>query len=308
MSTDTGRLDWPDFEGRLAASLLGLPMRSYLILERTIEGQSHFVQFAREEAGLLEEAVSNLYLTGAAALPAGSDEVLLALGWERPIPSDKNRRNWRRRWPAEEPVPVPAAAAAALAVRTLREVYGIASPSDLRYKRFHRDGADLPDPGLGIELIAPEPARVAPRYAGPRRSSRIPKLVLDVVTTLDPAAAMETLDPASWSMTLQGQTLWVCQIERPTLSLVRIHAQVLTGVAPSLALLEAINTVNTRLLQGRVLWIEGTVLFSVELPGPGLAPDVLAFTCGTVATMAPFLARELATALAGPIVDNGRLN
>jgi hypothetical protein len=278
---------WSAFEARLVASLTALPARGYLILEHDLsesDDGSHFVQFARRRGGLLAEAVSNLYLTGDRLLDAGQEAALAALGWEAPHPRSKYRRNWSHRWRT----PTPDAEAAALAIRTLREAYRVASPGDLRLRRFTRAGEDLPDPALGPRLVdALERAVVA---WGTGRVDRVVEAALASVVA-DPVA-IERPDPGRWRITVEGIGIWVQRLdERPPL--VRVYAEFLGAVHPGPGLFEMLNAVNTRMVSGRVLWVDGALVVADEVKAPGLSRDGLVLACLGVSRAARRLAAEL---------------
>jgi hypothetical protein len=63
-------------------------------------------------------------------------------------------------------MPTPFGDIASMAVRTLRDIYAIPSPSDLVYRRFARGGHDFAEPGLGISSDRP----TTPRGAGQQDS------------------------------------------------------------------------------------------------------------------------------------------
>jgi hypothetical protein len=271
LATDEAAV-WAAFEVRLAVSLAALPERAYLILEHDLpesDDGSHFVQFARERAGLLAEAVSNLYLEGGRRLDPGQEATLAELGWEAPHPRSKHRRNWSRRWRT----PTPDAEAAALAVRSLREAYRVASPSDLKEVRFARSGEDLPDPVLGLPQVDAFERTV--RAWGPKRVDRVVEVALAVLVGPD---GIERPAPGRWDLLLDSVGIRVERLDaRPRA--VRAYAVFLGGVAPGPELFELLNAVNARLLTGRVLWVDGALIVADEVRAPGLTADGLVLAC-----------------------------
>ena len=291
---------WSAFEARLTASLAALPAQGYLILEHDLpesdEG-SHFVQFARSRAGVLAEAVSNLYLAGNRCLDPEQEAALAALGWEAPHPRSKHRRNWSHRWRT----PTPDAEAAALAVRSLREVYRVASPADLCLRRFTRGGEDLPDPDLGPRLVDALERAVAAWGPG-----RVDRVVESALASVADAGAIERPEPGRWSVVVEGVGLWVRRLdERP--AVVRVYADFLGGVRPGQELFETLNAVNGRMVAGRVLWIDGTLFVADEVKAPGLSRDGVILACLGVSRAARRLAAELGAGmhpLSGPTLAN----
>ena len=59
-------------------------------------------------------------------------------------------------------MPAAFAEVASLAVRSLRDAYGLREPSELVYRRFARGGHDFAEPALGIEPARP----IAPAGSG----------------------------------------------------------------------------------------------------------------------------------------------
>jgi hypothetical protein len=154
-----GELPWDDVEARLVAALERMALDQYLILSTRPAGDDeslYFVQFAQAgRAGFLAEAVSNRYLAGAAQLSPAQEDAMAGLGWQFPDHHATKPKNFSRQWP----IPAPFVDVARLAVRTLREVYGVERPADLAYRRFARDGHDFAEPGLGIDAERPTSPR-----------------------------------------------------------------------------------------------------------------------------------------------------
>jgi hypothetical protein len=150
---------WEDFEGRLALVLERMASNSFLVL--TAPGpdeRAYYVQFAQGgRAGFRAEAVSNAFLQGRWALSPGQEDALADLGWQCPAPHNTDL-NFMRQWP----LPAPFAEVASLAVRSLRDVYGLREPSELVYRRFARGGRDFTEPTLGIAPAMP----IAPAESG----------------------------------------------------------------------------------------------------------------------------------------------
>lgn len=96
-----------------------------------------FVQFRSERGGdLIGEAVSNDYLTAEKQLGEATIQRLEALGWRKR--GNYKRRNFSQRWAS----PVDLTKVAALAVKTLDDGYGGASPLNLEITLGSFQGAD----------------------------------------------------------------------------------------------------------------------------------------------------------------------
>jgi len=279
---------WEDFEARLAWSLRELPERAFLVVERDLPDNpdgSHFVQLARTRPGILAEAVSNLYLRGARRLDGDQDGRLAGLGWEAPRPRSKHRRNWRRTWD----VPVPFTEVAALAVRTLREVYGAGSPSELRYLRFLRKGGPLPDPGLGIALL--EPAAPAPREGAREEDDQV--ALGDALRKLDGATGLAGPVDEEWTFAFDGAKLRARPMGGP-FALARVYSVVVRDVAPTPGLLHGLNAMNVKVIAGRVLWHDGAVIVAMDVPARPVEQRALEFACGLVAGVRRHVMDEVA--------------
>ena len=291
--TDAESPAWAAFEARLAASLTALPPASYLIVEtraEAAEASTRYVQFAREERGLLAEAASNLYLRGQAQLGPDQVLVLTELGWDVPKRNSKHKRNWRRQYE----VPVPFREVAALAVRTLRDAYSVASPEELVYARFARGGADLPDAGLGLDYRdAQRPGAAGPAAWAPEA---IDAAVESVVTSVVDPEHLQRPTSGTWMLATGGQVVRVTRIpSRPPV--VRVWAVFMTGVEVSDALLWTVNEVNTELLLGRVLWHDEDLIVAMEVHVDTDLPRLLRAACFEVTALAGQLTRRFVARL-----------
>ena len=98
----------------------------YLIV--TSRDAHRFVQFASSEAGgIIGEAVGNTFLSAGNQLSPAACRELRRLGWGLPHTSGRGKGNFWRSWPAS----APSEEIAAIAVRSLRDVFEIASPVNL---------------------------------------------------------------------------------------------------------------------------------------------------------------------------------
>ena len=287
------RLTWTGFEARLAGSLSLMPLDSYLVIEeRMAPGQDHswFVQFARVRSGILAEAVSNLYLLRSPRLSPVQERALDGLGWDRPKVRSKHHRNWQARFGT----PVAFEAVATLAVRTLREVQGVAEPGDLRYKRFLRGGGDLPDPTLGLGATGSD---------GPAISAEaFDKVVGPVLESL--GGTVGRGEPGSWTLERGTDLLHIEQLDADP-PLLRVYQSFLTGIAPSDGLFERLNRTNVELVVGRALWVRGDLIASLEVPTTAMDRALVRRVCGEVAKMSRRLAGEFGEHMMAPPLPAG---
>jgi hypothetical protein len=120
--------------------------QQYLILD-TPRGQA-YVQFAGlGKVGMRAETVSNQYLAPRQKLDRRQYMRLLELGWHPPtrLPpklESKRQRGGSPNFYMDCPRPVRWRTVARLALATLRQVHGIASPAKLRYDAFVHDGLE----------------------------------------------------------------------------------------------------------------------------------------------------------------------
>ena len=136
---------WVEFAGRLEWVLERLGEDCFLAV--VVKGSNRFVQFAGQGAlGMRIEATGNAFLDDGEKLEVAEIMRMLTLGWESPTGSPSQAT------PMEDPsgspnfyvdfeAPVPCAVVAELAVRTLREVFGAASPIFLTHAAMNEDAA-----------------------------------------------------------------------------------------------------------------------------------------------------------------------
>lgn len=279
-------MTWDSFSEALARSLERMAPREYLILEAAPPdplANGYFVQFAREQAGLLLEAVSNLYLEDIHRLDVERERVLVGLGWEKPKPRSKHLRNWRRRVGN----PVDWKASARLAVQTLRDVYGVSSPSELRYNRFHGPSGDRrPDDELGIQALAK------------RRRSSDPDAVIDrALASIAGPFAFEHQDDGRFGH-FGGVPIWVLRVEAGT-QLLRAYSAFRSSVPSSPRVFEALNEANSTLLVGRVLWVNDALVAAVEVPADHLNDDLVVLAVLMASSIATRLDADLGPTVGG---------
>jgi len=277
---DTGsraELTWADFETRLAAALERMALDQFLILSTRPAGDDeslYFVQFAQGgRAGFLAEAVSNRYLMGAAQLSPAQEDAMAALGWQFPDHHATKPENFSRQWPMPAPFPE----AARLAIRTLRQVYGVGRPADLVYRRFAREGHDFAEPGLGIDAERPTTPRGKGQPAAATASELTPLVETALCRFLDIGSI--ALDPSGNYPVPTGTTMLFVRILPFEPPVVRVFAPVFRGMAPTPELLVALNDLNTELLFCRVLVVNGEVIVATEFRAAGITADDVAWGC-----------------------------
>jgi hypothetical protein len=210
---------------------------------------------------------------------------LRRLGWRAPRKSDRACRNHWREWP--EPAPV--AQVAASAVTTLREVYGVAGPDELRARYQLFESGATADLGLGL---APIPDSGCARSA----DSAFDELESVVeaglkafcgVTELPVDGDGDRLVPVDG-----GAMVYVRLLDGrpPTAAVFSVLA---VGIPPSPALFLALNDINTRLRFGRAWWEDGRITVGAELSGLRLTGEQVGHACVELARMASVLDDDL---------------
>jgi len=277
---DGDDMSWEHFEGRLAAVLGRMAAGSFLILSSRADDEIvYYVQFAQGgRGGFRAEAVSNNFLAGRWALSPAQEEQLAGLGWQCPTPGNTDL-NFMRQWPT----PAPYAETARLAVRSLREVYGVERPSELVYRRFAKHGPDFAEPELGIQ---PE------RPTTPNGRGQGPAQTLEQLTPLVEQAVREILGTdrilrdgdGCIPIHRDGARQFVRIVDGAP-PVVRVFSPVLHGVDSSRALLEALNEINGQIMFGRVLWASSQVIVSAEVSSVGISTELISFVCLQIAAL-----------------------
>jgi hypothetical protein len=275
---------WGDFERRLAAALGRMRDDTFLIVSTPGDSASPgcYVQFAAGAWGLRGEAVSSRFLPADRPLTEEQEAALAALGWLPPGAGDDGGPNWSRAWPP----PAPFAEIAELAIRTLREVYEVARPADLRhsYRSFERV---LDDPDLGIppERPVPQPAPVAHAYRTAEELRPLVERALEGWLGLD--ALIRDAD-GDYPVRI-GSALMFVQLLDGVPPVVRVFSPILRDVAASPVLLEALNEINARIRFGRVLWTDRQVVVAMELTAADLTEAQVVFACTQLGNLADHL-------------------
>jgi hypothetical protein len=277
---------WRTFERRLARAVERMPDESFLILAAppADAGPGYYVQFAQATTVLRAEAVLSPYLPAHAPLSDAQEAGLAQLGWSWPAPDDKERNAFRM-WD----MPAPAAEAAHLVVETLRGVYGIDTPSRLRFTYALFSGGDLPDPKLGIPRAAARTPSRARSSSQPRRAARAgERLRRDVEAALATFIGIPRVRPdqdGDYPMR-SGSAIYFVRILEGVPPAIGVFSPVLRDVQPSPALFEALNDINRRIRHARIFVDHATVYVALELPAIGLTPEHVAFGCNQLGGLA----------------------
>lgn len=287
---------WPEFEARLASALERLLPEAFLIISvagRPRGGTSPYVQYLNfGPPGLRVEASSNRYLAPALALTPESETRLGQLGWQWPLDEGEDDRNFHREWPN----PAPWAEIASLSVHTLRDVFGVESPGRLRF--LHRAApafeGRLPRLDLGIPADRTNRGRADDDGQGPLSAlAALNRRLEDALKSF--LGLPDLIRDADGDIPVRvGSVLMYVRAVVGTPPLVQLFAPILDEVELSLALLEAINDVNRRIVFGRLFWGHRGVIVAMELTGVGLTPEQVAFACVQLGNLADHLDNEFA--------------
>jgi hypothetical protein len=293
-------LDWNELERRLAEALATMHDESYLLLTTRpdTDDRAFYVQFAWGEGTLRSEAVGSAYLPADHALSNRQESRLASLGWRHPQP-DETTRNFYR----VDERPVPFAEAAARAIETLRDVYGVTSPDELRYLYRSFRGEVVPPLDLGIE---PE-ERPAYGTTRPGTGPAEPELrelveaglrqwlmVSDLVTDQDGDYPCRS-----------GSALVYVRVVDGTPPFVTVFSPILRDIEASPALLTALNDLNLRIRFGRVFWIQRQVIVMTEITGVDVTPDQVALACIELGNLADTLDDVLHGRFGGQTIFEG---
>lgn len=275
---------WSDFRRRLAAALDRMPAESYLVLTTVpdAEGHARYVQFARGTGSFRAEAVSSEFLPASGALTPNQEARLRDLGWQPPAP-DGSARNFHRDWP----LPAAVDEIAGLTVTTLRSVYGIDAPAELRYvhESFEHEAVDAPDLGIEERPRTPQPAR---KPWTTRAVNDLGPLVEDGLRRWLGVEDLVRDDDGDYPCRVGSAMLYIRLVDGVP-PVVVIFSPILRDIPQSPALVAALNDVNGRIRFGRVFWAERTVLAATELTAVDITADQVALACMELGNLADML-------------------
>lgn len=280
-------MTWDDFRVRLEKALAAMAIESFLILTLPADsaGERCYVQFAHwaddvgSSAGLRYEAVGSEYLPPTRPLTPVQEERVLGLGL-LPPPAGDVCRNYRTTWPT----PAPFAAVAELAVRTLREVFGVEAPGDLRARYASFGGADPPPLDLGLEPFEPAP-RPGSKPASAMLVARLAPTVEDGLRRWFGVEELRRDEDGDYPIRIGSTVVFVRVVDgRPPI--VAVFSPILDGIDASPALFAALNNANAHVRYARAFWVPRRIIVATELPGMELTADLIGIVCAEVGSVA----------------------
>jgi hypothetical protein len=260
---------WSRFQARLADHLFDMGDDDVLVVDtevarRDFAGAAPYVQFARDGSTVRGEVSGNTYLAEAYELDEDDISVLTALGWQPPTlgpsgPGGEGSANFFVDLPCAE-----ADRLAVMAVKALREVFGVAHPAFLAADGL---GQDPEVPGPPAEERPPEPLAVMPESAEHLRD-----LVDAALTPLFESAPERDSDgdiPVPW-----GSSLVFVRVDEET-PVVELFSVVVDAVADLERAAFEVGVLNRDLRFMKFLLVDGRVLARVHLPAWPFVPEHL---------------------------------
>lgn len=281
-----GGMTWADFEAGLTAGIERMAIESFLILELPSDGAGEraYIQFAHwqdkddESLHLRFEAAGSDNLPTTRPLTPVQEERLAELGWRAPGPGEVVR-NFVYEWDA----PLPIGEIAALAGRTLREVYGIGHPDELRFRYALFDGSGEDD-DIDVGLLPREQARRdTPKPRVREAHSSAP--ALDIEPSLRKWFGPDSLGrdvDGDFPVRVGSAIVYV----RILPEAIALFSCVLEDVEPTAALHAALNSANSHARYARVFWVGGRIIAAAELPAIGASGDQVATACAELGHLA----------------------
>ena len=299
-------ITWDEFTRRLADGLGKMAVESFLILELPSDeaGGRAYVQFAHwahddGSGGLRAEAVGSEYLPETRPLTPVQEERLDALAWQRPSPDAKGR-NFHREWP----VPAPCVDVAAVVARTLREVYGVAEPSELRFRYASFESAEIADLDLGLEPVAPAP-RPRSKPAKALTNGQLAPLVEEGLRLWLGVERLERDEDGDYPIPVGSAMVYV-RVGDDRLPLVAVFASILTDIDESPSLFAALNDINRRIRFARAFWAARTIVVATELAAVDVTAEQISFACMQLGCLADHLDDVLHGRFGGGFAFAGR--
>ena len=220
-----------------------------------------------------------------------------------PTPGSKTDLNYNRQWP----MPAPFDEIAELAVRTLREVFGVSRTSEMVYKTFAKRGKQYAQPALGIDAeVLPVPRSRVPDAPTVADLKPLVEAAVMGVTGAEDVAYDEQGDiPIR-----MGNTVVFVRLFDGQPPVIGVFSPVLWGVTASPDLIAAINDANTQVRFGRLFWTGKEVMAAMEVSAIGVVPEDVAFACFQIGAIADhfddeFQRRFGGRTLSGAAVDGG---
>jgi hypothetical protein len=261
---------WSRFQARLADHLAEMGDDDVLVVDTEVArsdlpGAAPYVQFAGGDATVRGEVSSNNYLAEAHELDAGDVSRLVDLGWRPPTvgpgkPLGGGSANFFVDLPRVE-----ADRLAVMAVKALREVFGIAHPAFLSAGELGQD----PDAPVSIpaEEGSPEPLAVMPQSA-----EHLNDLVDAALIPLFGSTPERDADgdiPVPW-----GSSLVFVRVDEET-PVVDLFSVVVEGVVDLERAAFEVGVLNRDLRFVKFFLVERRVLARVNLPAWPFVPEHL---------------------------------
>jgi hypothetical protein len=260
---------WSRFQARLADHLVDMDGDDIIVIETEVGaselvGAAPYVQFAAGGSTVRGEVSSNNHLDDAYELDEDDVSVLTALGWQPPTvgpgrPVGEVSANFFADLPRAE-----ADRLAVMAVKVLREVFGVAHPAFLTVDGLGEDPEAAPP---AQEEQSPEPLAVMPESAEHLRD-----LVDAALTPLFESAPERDSDgdiPVPW-----GSSLVFVRVDEET-PVVELFSVVVADVADLERARFEVAVLNRDLRFMKFLLVEGRVLARVHLPAWPFVPEHL---------------------------------
>jgi Putative bacterial sensory transduction regulator len=298
---------WLDLEEGLAAAIDRMAVPTFLIISARgtgdkagdFEGSEYYVQFGQGGVnGFRAEAVSNRYLAGMSRTSPAQERRLIDLGWLAPNPNpDSNSNvNWHREWPQ----PTPSREIAAMAVTALRDVFGVSSPTTLRYKCFDKEGRHFAVPQLPLDPEEPRPSETKQGTHSAPTMEQLRPIVDEAMKSFLGVANPEIDADGDTLVRFGSASVYVRVLDQPPR--VRIFSPVLWNVAESPELLAAVNHINLQTLYGRAMWTGHEVVMAMDVPAAGITAEALSVACFAIGSAVDHFDDELYKRFGGKTV------
>lgn len=299
-------MSWEAFTLRLAEGLRRMAVESFLILSQPDDdaGSRGYLQFAHwdkgsgEPTGLRVEAAGSRNLPATRRLTPVQEERLGALGWKPPAPEDACQ-NHVREWDMPPPDEV-----AAVVVQTLREVYGVVEPAELRFRYAALGRAHVEDLGLGLEA-EPRPQRPGSKPGIRQAGSPLAPVVEEGLRRWLGVGRLARDGDGDYPIPV-GSALVFVRVVEGRLPMVAIFSSILSDVEEGPGLFAALNDINTRIRFARAFWAARTIVVAIDLPAIDITADQIAFACVQLGGLADYLDDALHGRFGGGFAFVGR--
>lgn len=261
-SLEGGAQSWQKF-GRDLMCLLTALKEQYAIVCQAV-GRPYFVQFVDQgQGGLRAEAVSNNFLVGETRLDNRQTIAMLRLGWQTPTGNLESSTPHRDpegspNFFMQLPPPIDYPKLARLAIRTLRDVYKIASAADMRFElapRQRPSNEDSAERGNGRAVNSVSAAETA---------EALKRTILAILREI---SGIPTLDlDADGDLVLEYRGLKVYFLISPQVRWMRITAVLADAVPSGAKLLKTLNTWNAQADAIPMYHQGSSVIAALDLP------------------------------------------